>query len=91
MAFHGSFNKMWKPVLFSASAIVVVVAVAAVFLLWHLAIQSRSCVEGPGRREYEQGANECFSRHLFFATGLRARTRHVSAQSANRNAAADCH
>jgi len=35
MAVHGSFNKIWKPVLFSASATVVVVALAGVFLLWH--------------------------------------------------------
>jgi len=35
MVVHGSFSKMRKPVLFSASAIVVVVAVAAVFLVWH--------------------------------------------------------
>src|SRR6185437_12316280 len=35
MAVHGSFNKVWKPVLVSASAILVVVALAGVFLLWH--------------------------------------------------------
>jgi len=35
MAAHGSFNTILKPVLLSASAIVVVVALAGVFLLWH--------------------------------------------------------
>lgn len=35
MAAHGSFNKIWKFVLFSASAMLVVVALAGVFLLWH--------------------------------------------------------
>jgi hypothetical protein len=35
MVAPGSFSKVRKPVLFSAAAIVVVVAVAAVFLLWH--------------------------------------------------------
>src|SRR5438874_11472826 len=35
MVVPGSYSKMRKPVLFSAAAIVVVVAVAAVFLLWH--------------------------------------------------------
>ena len=35
MVVPGSFSKVRKPVLFSAAAIVVVVAVAAVFLLWH--------------------------------------------------------
>jgi len=35
MVVPGSFSKIRKPMLFSAAAIVVVVAVAAVFLLWH--------------------------------------------------------
>src|ERR1041385_1012619 len=35
MTVHGSFSRMWKPVLFAATTLGVAVAVAGVFLLWH--------------------------------------------------------